>query len=48
MRLCFNAYTAMQQDDLDTAALELQKVYVEYTVRFCKGDLTVLSAERPV
>ena len=25
----FNAYTAMQQEDLDTAALELQKVYVD-------------------
>ena len=35
----FNAYTAMQQEDLDTAALETTEGICGYTVRFCKGDL---------
>lgn len=43
----FNAYTAMQQEDLDTAALELQKVYVDTLSDSAKG-FTVLSAERLV
>ena len=43
----FNAYTAMQQEDLDTAALELQKVYVDTLSDSAKGIYSTISG-RPV
>lgn len=44
----FNAYTAMQQDDLDTAALELQKVYVDTLSDSAKGIYSTISGKTGV
>ena len=44
----FNAYTAMQQDDLDTAALELQKVYVDTLSDSAKGIYNTISGKTGV
>lgn len=44
----FNAYTAMQQEDLDTAALELQKVYVDTLSDSAKGIYSTISGKTGV
>ena len=44
----FNAYTAMQQEDLDTAALELQKVYVDTLSDAAKGIYSTISGKTGV
>ena len=43
----FSAYTAMQQEDLDTAALQIQNVYVDTLSDSAKGDLQYHHAKEP-
>lgn len=44
----FNAYAAMQQDDLDTAALEIQNVYVDTLSDSAKGIYNTISGKTGV
>lgn len=44
----FSAYTAMQQDDLDTAALQIQNVYVDTLSDSAKGVYNTISEKTGV